>query len=194
MTKTNVEKELERRGQKTNSECSLDESVAQGTESDEELIASLRLQIEQKEKLIKDGEEKIKLVAADFVNSKNRLEKELQSTRDFAISKFALSLVKILEEIELSISHYNEDKLSESEKTMFQGILMTKSNILSMLESFSISRMNIAKNDKFDYNLHQAVSMVKDETVEKGCIISVFSQGYKISDRILKPAMVIVSA
>ena len=77
---------------------------------------------------------------------------------------------------------------------MFNGIKITKANILSTLENFSIVKIDIKIGDKFDYNLHQAVSMVKDENSEKGVIISILSNGYKIAERILKPAMVVVNS
>jgi molecular chaperone GrpE len=211
MTKTNAEKELERREnnnhkdshshkhqhhegcchEKHKDEENLKEKDKQECSLKEGEVEALKKQLEAKDIAIKEMEEKIKLVAAEFLNSKNRLEKELQSTKDFAVSKFALSLIKILEEIELSLSHFSSEKLSQNEKLMFEGILMTKSNILSSLESFSITPMSINKGDKFDYNLHQAVSTIEAEG-EKGTIFAVLSKGYLIASRVLKPAIVSV--
>jgi molecular chaperone GrpE len=75
---------------------------------------------------------------------------------------------------------------------LFEGVEMSKNNMLKNFGDFDIRRIN-PLNEMFDHDLHQAISQVVDNSKEPGTVVNVVQAGYIIKDRLLRPAIVIVS-
>ena len=77
-------------------------------------------------------------------------------------------------------------------KTIAEGVELTLQELLGIFQKFGIARID-PMGQKFDHNLHQAVAQVEQADKESGTVIQVVQSGYMIADRLLRPAMVVVS-
>lgn len=128
--------------------------------------------------------------AADLENTRKRAEKELQDVGKYAISSFAKDMVNVLENLERTIAAIPDE---QKDSPLFKGVELTQKELANALERREIKQIAPQKGDKFDHNLHQAMSQVAEPSVEAGCIVQAMQTGYIIHDRLLRPAMVVVS-
>jgi molecular chaperone GrpE len=82
--------------------------------------------------------------------------------------------------------------MDETIKNILIGVDMTGREVAAVFERHGIEKIN-PEGEKFDYNLHQAMFEVPTDDVESGVVVQVVQQGYRLHDRLLRPAMVGVS-
>ena len=124
---------------------------------------------------------------AELENVKRRAEKDVQSAHKFALEKFSQDLLAVKDSLELGLSteDADADKLRE-------GTDLTLKMLSQVLEKFNIVEINPV-GESFDPNHHQAMSMQPSNEYEPNTVIAVMQKGYLLNDRLLRPAMVIVS-
>lgn len=123
---------------------------------------------------------------AERENMIRRMNEEVRKTRDYSLTEFARDLLAVGDSLEQAL------QLCTEHSAMKEGIELTQRQLHTTLERFSVIVFDPV-GEKFDPALHEAMSMVEDPNVESGKIIMVFQKGYKISDRLLRPARVIVA-
>ncbi|EAR92479.2 co-chaperone GrpE (macronuclear) [Tetrahymena thermophila SB210] len=116
-----------------------------------------------------------------------RLEKEKEQTKIFAISKFAGEVLEVNDNIERALNANKE--LAGKENGLFEGTIMTQKILEQILQRNGIVKLN-PEGEKFDPNFHDALCQVPDPTKESGSVAFVAQTGYKIYDRVLRPAKV----
>lgn len=146
-------------------------------------------------KEINDLREQMLRALADAENVRKRTERELQETSKYAISNFSRDLVGVIENLQRAIASTPPEARQGNDlvKNLLIGIDMTMKEFISMLERHGIKRVEPLQGEKFDHNLHQAVSQVETGEHEPGVVLQVLQAGYLIQDRLLRPAMVTVS-
>jgi len=124
---------------------------------------------------------------AELENVKRRAEKDVQSAHKFALEKFSQDLLAVKDSLELGLSteDADADKLRE-------GTDLTLKMLSQVLEKFNIVEINPV-GESFDPNHHQAMTMQPSNEYEPNTVIAVMQKGYLLNDRLLRPAMVIVS-
>lgn len=125
---------------------------------------------------------------AEAENARRRAEEEISKTRKFAVEGFAESLLPVTDSLEagLLIKDASPDQIRE-------GAQATLRQLIAALERNKVLAINPTPGAKFDPHQHQAISVVPSE-LEANTIVSVLQKGYLISDRVLRPALVTVSA
>lgn len=125
---------------------------------------------------------------ADVQNIRRRSEDEISKARKFAVEGFAESLLPVADSLEagLAIKDGSIEQIRE-------GAEATLRQLKSALERNKVIETNPAAGTKFDPHHHQAISMVPSEQ-EANTIVSVLQKGYTINERVLRPALVMVSA
>ncbi|MFO1241925.1 MAG: nucleotide exchange factor GrpE [Rickettsiales bacterium] len=162
-------------------------------------IESLEAQIEAlklgHQKEMAELREQTLRALAEAENTRKRGERELQDTSKYAIANFARDLVGVIENLQRAAASIPDEAKQGSDllKNMAIGIDMTMKEFLAMLERHGIKRIDPPAGEKFDHNLHQAMSQVETTDHEPGVILHVLQAGYLIHDRLLRPAMVSVS-
>ena len=127
--------------------------------------------------------------AAELDNFRKRSTREAQETRNFANADLLRSLFPILDNFEMGL----EAARAESEKSMiFMGMNMVHRQITDFLREQGIQEVD-ALGKPFDPNLHDAVSQEVSPQVPEGTVLRVTRRGYKLKDRLLRAASVIVS-
>ena len=131
---------------------------------------------------------------AESENARRRAEREAGEGRVYAIDRFARDLLTIADNLGRALDALTpEMKLStdESMRTVLNGVAMTETAMLEVFGRHGLKRVG-QKGDKFDPNLHQAVTQIPSDA-PAGAIADVFQSGYVLGDRTLRAAMVAVS-
>jgi molecular chaperone GrpE len=125
---------------------------------------------------------------ADAENARRRAEEEISKARKFAVEAFAESLLPVADSLEagLVIKDASADQIRE-------GAQATLRQLLAALERNKVIAIQPTAGTKFDPHQHQAISVVPAEQ-EANTVVSLLQKGYSIADRILRPALVTVSA
>ena len=125
---------------------------------------------------------------AEAENARRRAEDEVAKARKFGIEGFAESLLPVCDSLEaaLAVPQATAAQLRE-------GSDATLRQLLAALERNKVLPIHPAAGDKFDPNMHQAISMVPSAQ-EPNTVVTVLQKGYLISERVLRPALVTVSA
>src|SRR5262245_15929099 len=84
------------------------------------------------------------------------------------------------------------EKADAGVKALLDGVELTERELMKVMEKHGISRLE-PQGQKFDPNLHQAMFEIPDTTVPAGMVVQVVQPGYKIGERVLRPALVGVS-
>lgn len=142
--------------------------------------------LDQKQDEITDLNNKLTRLQADFQNFKKRSDREKEQSVNYGIEKIVKDLLPILDNFQRAVKTYEN-----TESSFYQGIEMIEMQLLELLSSNSILEV-AATGEKFDPNIHHAVSVVESE-LDSETIAEVLQKGYKLNDKVIRPAMVIVS-
>ena len=155
-----------------------------------DLLDQLKSEKEAAEQEAKDTYDKFLRISAEFDNYKKRTAREMDEFRKFANESLLMKLLPVVDNLERAINSTQEEKSSES--CITEGISMTLKEILNVFETFQVKSIE-SLNKTFDPNFHQAVMQEETEETEENIIIKEFQKGYMIQNRLLRPAMVVVS-
>ena len=125
-------------------------------------------------------------MAAEMENLRRRAAEDVSKAHKFSIEKFAENLVPVQDSLEKALQDTTGDVA-----TLREGVELTFKQLMSALEKSGVVQLN-PKGEKFDPHFHQAISMVPSE-LESGLVVEVLQKGFKIADRVLRPALVIVA-
>lgn len=141
-----------------------------------------------------DLKDRMLRMAADMENLRKRTEREKADTAKYAVSKFAEDMLRVGDNLGRALESVPEDTEDKDAalKSLRDGIAMTGQELVKGLEKHGVVK-DEPKGETFDPNKHQAIAQVEDANVPSGQICEVFQIGYMISDRVLRPAMVVVS-
>ncbi len=127
---------------------------------------------------------------AELDNFRKRAAREAQDTRAYANGELLRTLLPILDNFEMGL----EAARAESETSMiFMGMAMVHRQFQDLLKDFGVQEVE-ALGKPFDPNLHDAVSQEPSAGHPEGAILRVTRRGYRLKDRLLRPASVIVAA
>ena len=126
---------------------------------------------------------------AEAENTRRRADEEVAKARKFAVESFAESLLPVKDSLEAAIAI--PDAKPEQ---VLEGVHATLRQLASALERNRVVEISPAAGAKFDPHQHQAISVVPAPTQESNTVVAVLQKGYLIADRVLRPALVTVSA
>ncbi|WPX96993.1 nucleotide exchange factor GrpE [Candidatus Bandiella euplotis] len=131
---------------------------------------------------------------AENENLRKRFKRELEEAHKFGIANFVKSIIEQFENLFRALENVDRESCKSHKEfnTLFEGVEMSKNNLLKSFQEFDINRI-YPLNEQFDHNFHQAISQVTDEHKEPNIIVNVVQAGYTIKDKLLRPAIVIVS-
>jgi len=135
---------------------------------------------------IEDLKNQVLYAKAEAENIRRRSYEEADKTRKFAIEGFSQELLSVKDSLEASLGSDNVDN-----RILIDGVELTLKQLNAVFEKFNIVEINPI-GEKFDPNEHQAMSMVESKEQESNTVLSVLQKGYKLNDRVIRPAMVSV--
>lgn len=123
---------------------------------------------------------------AETENVRRRAAEEAIKERKFAAEKFATAMLPVKDSLEAALGVENA-----SLETLRSGVELTLKQLQQAFQSASLVEVN-PMGERFDPNRHQAISMVEAEA-EPNTVVQVLQKGYLLYERVIRPAMVIVS-
>lgn len=170
--------------------------VPENLDTGPEVIArALQAVIEEKDKELAAMKDQALRALAETENTRRRGERELADMSKYAVTGFARDLVSVLENLQRAVDSIPVE-LKETQPAVANlaiGVEMTLKELLGVFARQGIERFD-PMGQKFDHNSHQAVAQVDAPDVPAGTVVQVLQAGYKIHDRLLRPAMVGVAA
>jgi molecular chaperone GrpE len=150
--------------------------------------------LEAKEAQLDASNDKFLRARADMDNMRKRVDREKEDTAKYAITKFARDVVQVADNFERAITSVPaEAKVGNPAlNTLLDGVTLTEREFLNVLERHGVKRTS-PLGETFNPHHHQAVMETLNPDVTLGTILQVFQAGYLIDDRVLRPAMVVVS-
>ena len=124
---------------------------------------------------------------AETENVRRRGFEDSEKTRKYALESFSQELLTVKDSLEASLNSETIDLT-----TLKDGVELTLKQLNSVFEKFNIDEINPI-DEKFNPNEHQAISMIESEDKEANTILNVLQKGYKLNERVIRPAMVVVS-
>ncbi len=129
------------------------------------------------------------MARADLSNAQRRAERDLANAHKFGIEKLVLELIPIKDSMEMGLAAVDE---GESLDKVREGMVLTLQMFSGVLEKFGIKEID-PQGEKFDPDFHQAMSMQESTELAPNTVITVFQKGYMLNERLIRPAMVVVS-
>ena len=161
-------------------------ATAPAQEAAATLNAEFRLQdLEAKHAEVSDAFLRAK---AEAENIRRRAEEDIAKARKFAIEAFAESLLPVRDSLEAAVALPNA-----TNEQLLEGVHVTLRQLASALERNKVIQVSPPAGTKFDPHQHQAISVVPAEQ-EPNTVVAVLQKGYLINERVLRPALVTVSA
>ncbi len=136
---------------------------------------------------ITELEDTVLRLRAELDNSQKRSVAEIEKAHKYGIERLLLELLPVVDNLENALNNLSEN-VSESDK---EGIDLTLKSFESALDKFGISPIYPISED-FDPINHEAVSVVKDEKHADNKIVEVMQKGWRLHERVIRPARVMV--
>ena len=127
---------------------------------------------------------------AEFANYKKRQEADFASLRSFATSSLVTRLLPVIDDFERANKTLPP---ALRDMTWIEGVLLIHRKLQLILESEGVRTIEVKPNDIFDPTIHEAVSHDEAAGVESGRVIEELQKGYKMGDRVIRPALVRVA-
>jgi len=156
-------------------------------ESPEKNADSLEAQLEQAQAKASENWEQFIRAKAEMDNLRRRNVKDLENAHKFGIEKFVTELLPVLDSMVMGLAV--EDASAES---LREGMELTMNMLEKMMEKLGIEEID-PLNEKFDVAKHQAMTTQPSAEVEPNTVLAVMQKGYSLNERLIRPAMVIVS-
>jgi len=155
-----------------------------GPEPQERRIVELeQRQAQQEERWIR--------LQADFDNHRKRSLREKQEALSYGHENVVKDLLVVVDNLDRAIEHASASSGADFEG-MLQGVELVRRELLAVLARHGVSAIEV-EGEAFDPNIHEALAQLEDEEVPAGRVARVLQKGYRLRDRLLRPARVMVS-
>ena len=131
--------------------------------------------------------ERIVRLTADFDNFRKRAQREKDEARQFANQGLLEKLLPVLDNFEMALT-----AVKDADPSVRDGVQMILDQLLGVLKESGVEPVD-AMGHPFDPNLHEALSQEETTEVEEGTVVQQVQRGYKLNDRLVRPARVVVA-
>lgn len=163
------------------------EQTPEETEVDE--LQAAQQKIAELEAKIEEMDNRYLRLQADFDNSRRRAKLDMEAAQKYRVQSLATDLLQALDNFERATKIEADN---EQTKSLLQGVEMIYNGIVEALKKEGVEAIE-AVGQEFDPHLHQAVMQVQDENFGSNIVVEEFQKGYKLKDRVIRPAMVKVN-
>jgi len=130
-------------------------------------------------------------VQAEMQNLRRRSEQDVEKAHKYGQEKFAAELLTVVDNLERALEAA-KDSENEQVRAIYDGVDLTLKSFVDLFGKFNITAID-PLGEPFDPLRHQAMTMQENGEVEPNTVIAVMQKGYGLHDRVLRPAMVMVS-
>ncbi len=127
---------------------------------------------------------------AENENTRRRAEQDVEKAHKFALEKFSKELLNVVDNLERALTTL--EGVDESVKGLVEGVELTHKELTSVLNRHGVQAFGEV-GESFNPEMHQAISQQVAEGIESNCVSVVLQKGYKLNDRVIRDAMVMVT-
>lgn len=165
-------------------------------EAEEKLIEpasyeELAKKLSEAEQKANENWERLLRMQAEADNAQRRAERDVANAHKYALEKFVSELLPIIDSLELSIANSTPQR-EGAVQAMQEGVELTIKMVHTAFEKFGVKQVNPV-NQPFNPEFEQAISMQVNPNLAPGTVISVLQKGYTLNNRLIRPALVVVS-
>ena len=153
-------------------------------------VKDMEKKVEFLKKEAEETQDRLLRVAAEFENYKKRSVREMNDFRKFANENFAKAMLPVVDNLDRAIESSSSDTHTNS--SLVEGVSMTLREIVKVFEEYGVRPFE-SLGKPFDPGLHQAVMQEESDAYPENTVSKELQKGYMIHDRLLRPAMVVVS-
>jgi molecular chaperone GrpE len=162
------------------------------TPSGPDTAAALAQDAEQARKEAAEYKDRLLRALAEMENLRRRTEREVADARSYGIANFARELLAVADNMRRALDAVGGELRATAGPGLLaflDGVELTERELLKALEKHGVTKLD-PLGERFDPNLHQAMFEVSDPSVANGTVVQVVQPGYRIGERVLRPAMV----
>jgi molecular chaperone GrpE len=152
--------------------------------------ALLRQELESARQKAEDNWQLALRSKAELENLRKRAQRDIENAHKYGLERMAAELLAVRDSMELGLNTAEEGV--EDLAGLKEGLSLTLKMLIQLMQKFGITEIN-PEHEKFDPGLHQAITMQESAKLEPNTIISVLQKGYRLQDRLLRPALVTVA-
>lgn len=173
-----------------------DASLQKESESDDENTLFVEIpaekfrRLQEKAKEREELLEKLRKTQADYENFRKRMKKKREEEQKYAVQGFVKKIIPVLDDFDLAIPSNGEEP--DNVEGIAEGIRLIRKKFLGYLKDEGVSVIDDS-DVQFDPKRHEASGMVEDEDVDQKVVKEIQRPGYKIHDRVIRPAQVLVA-
>ncbi len=153
-------------------------------------VEALKGQLAEAEAKAAGNWDKALRAAAELENVRRRVERESAQIQKYSLERILGELIQVADSLDLALKAVAAE--SAETRTHLEGLSLTHKQLWATLERYGVSLVDPA-GAPFNPELHEAVTMVESAEVPANHVVSVMQKGYKLHDRLLRPAMVVVA-
>ena len=166
--------------------------AAEIAESTEVTVESLQAKLDATDGEITKFRDMALRAEAEMQNVRRRASKDLENAHRFGIEKFVQDILPVVDSLEKAVESVGQVADNDTNKAIVDGIGLCQKMFIDVLGKNGVAAID-PNGEPFDPNLHQAMSMVENPDVEPNSVVAVMQKGYTLKDRLVRPAMVMVS-
>ena len=151
--------------------------------------AQLQTEVEQLRQQVDEHRNLFLQARADVENVRKRAERDLQNAHKYALDKFMAELLPVKDSLEMGLAAIDE---SADIGKLREGTELTLKMLAAAVAKFGVTEIN-PHGEKFNPEWHEAMAMQPSSETEPNTVMQVIQKGYRLNDRLVRPAMVIVS-
>jgi len=187
-TETDLQTETEIKKDENGPDADQSEDTQEPEENDP--VKILEAKVKKADEEATNSHDRLLRATAEFDNYKKRSQREITEFRKFANESLIKDLLPVMDNLERAIeSSATDDKAN---KGILEGVEMTLNEIYKVLEKFNLKPLE-SDGKPFDPNFHQAVLQEETDKYPENTVLKVMQKGYILHDRLIRPAMVVVS-
>jgi molecular chaperone GrpE len=171
----------------TTEDMQANDTAADSVQDDEQ---DLQAELAKAQVTIKEYWDQIMRLNAEIENNRKRAQRDIENAHKFAVKNFVESLLPVTDSMEMGMAAtLNENATLESIR---EGMNMTLDMFNQMMQKNGIQAID-PQGEKFNPEHHQAMTMQENDEVEANTVLAVMQKGYLLNERLIRPAMVVVS-
>ncbi|MGE3501609.1 MAG: nucleotide exchange factor GrpE [Porticoccaceae bacterium] len=164
-----------------------DAAAAGATATDPE---ALQRRIDELQQALDSARDQGLRAAAEMQNLRRRAERDIETAHKYALEKFVAALLPVVDNLERALAAIDPDNAVV--RPLGEGVELTHKSLLDVLRQHGVQIVD-PTGQGFDPALHQAVAMVPHPELAANQVVEVLQKGYTLSERLVRPAMVVVS-
>jgi molecular chaperone GrpE len=185
-----IEDENERNSEDTPLTPPSEEGNADETADAVDPLKDLEEKVTEAQAEARENHDRMLRLAAEFENYKKRTNREMEDLKKYATENLIRQLLTIVDNLERAIASASAD--NQNGQGVIDGVALTLAEVMKILEKHNVSPIE-SLGVPFDPSFHQAMCQEESDEHPPNTVVQEYQKGYMIHDRLLRPAMVVVS-